>query len=93
MGFSGFSRDVPGFLAGFAANNRRDWYEDNKERFRALCVEPALDLVAALAPVAEALTPPHRAEARLNGSLRRIHRDVRFSRDKTPYDPRIHLVF
>lgn len=40
-----------------------------------------------------ALNPPLKAEARLNGSLRRINRDVRFSRDKSPYHSVMHLIF
>ena len=40
-----------------------------------------------------ALNPPLKAEARLNGSLRRINRDVRFSRDKSPYHSMMHLIF
>ena len=40
-----------------------------------------------------ALDPPLRAEPRLNGSLRRINRDVRFSKDKSPYSARLHMVF
>jgi uncharacterized protein (TIGR02453 family) len=40
-----------------------------------------------------ALSPPLRAEAKLNGSLRRINRDVRFSADKSPYNARLHMIF
>jgi uncharacterized protein (TIGR02453 family) len=29
---------------------------------------------------------------KLNASLRRIHRDTRFSADRRPYEPRLHLV-
>jgi hypothetical protein len=44
-------------------------------------------------PRLAALDPPLKAEARLNASLRRINRDVRFSSDKSPYNPSLHMIF
>ena len=93
MTFAGLPRDLPQFLAELKADNRREWFEAAKPRYQASCVAPMLDLVDALAPFAGGLTPPHKAEARLNGSFRRIHRDTRFSRDKTPYHTHLHLIF
>ncbi len=91
--FNGFPRVTIVFLADLEANNEKAWFEAHRADYERFYVDPALALVEALAPVAAALKPPHKAEARLNGSLRRIHRDVRFSKDKTPYNPQIHLIF
>ena len=93
MAFAGLARGMPDFLRRLRENNSRDWFEAHRAEYQSVCVTPMLDLVAALAPLCEALDPPHRAEARLNGSLRRIHRDTRFSRDKTPYHDHLHLIF
>ena len=93
MTFEGLPKALPGFLSDLKANNRRDWFEEHRGEYDQLCVEPMLTLIEALAPIAEALDPPHKAEARLNGSLRRIHRDTRFSKDKTPYHTHLHLIF
>ena len=91
--FDGFPRETIAFLTDLGANNEKAWFEAHRAGYERCFVDPALALVEALAPVAATLTPPHKAEARLNGSLRRIHRDVRFSKDKTPYNPQIHLIF
>lgn len=93
MAFDGLPRELPEFLAELKANNNRDWFEANKPRFQQVCVAPMLALIEALAPFAASLDPPHKAEARLNGSLRRIHRDTRFAKDKTPYHDHLHLIF
>ena len=50
------------------------------------------DLAAALAPLCEAMMPRLIAVPKLNQSLRRIHQDTRFSKDKTPYQPWLHLI-
>ncbi len=91
--FEGFPRETIAFLADLRDNNEKAWFEQHRDEYQRCFVDPALALVEALAPVAASLTPPHKAEARMNGSLRRIHRDVRFSKDKTPYNPRLHLIF
>ena len=81
------------YLADLAAHNTRDWFEANRARYEADWLAPAGRIVKALAPRMAALDPPHKAEPRVNGSIRRTNRDTRFSKDKTPYDPRLHLVF
>lgn len=90
--FEGFPRQSVEYLKELKANNNRDWFEEHREEYNSLFVEPALQLIEALSPVAASLDPPHRAEPKINGSLRRIHRDTRFSKDKTPYHTRIHIV-
>jgi uncharacterized protein (TIGR02453 family) len=81
------------FLSDLAANNSRAWFEANRDRYEAAWKTPALHFIAEVGPRLAALDPVLKAEARLNGSLRRITRDVRFSTDKSPYDPRLHMVF
>ena len=81
------------YLAALKSNNDKAWFEDHRDLYEATWRAPALGLIEALAPEMERLDPALKAEARLNGSLRRINRDTRFSKDKTPYSARLHLVF
>lgn len=92
-GFSGFSKATFGFLAGLEANNSKDWFEANRAAYDEDLIAPALDFVAALAPMVAQMNPSYQAVPKMNGSLRRLHRDLRFSKDKTPFSPRLHLVF
>jgi uncharacterized protein (TIGR02453 family) len=81
-----FSAATLRFLDELAANNNRAWFDANKLRYESLVREPALDFIAAMAPLLEGFAPSFRAEARkVGGSLMRVFRDTRFSRDKTPY--------
>src|SRR6266540_5017920 len=74
------------FLADPRANNNRDWFAANKERYEQQLLEPALAFIEAFAPRLEKISPHFRADARPSGgSLFRIYRDTRFSKDKTPY--------
>lgn len=93
MSFSGFPTETFQFLAELETNNSKQWFDDNRNRYEDFVKAPSFDLIAALAEPLGALNPRLKAEPRVNGSLKRINRDVRFSKDKTPYNPRIHLVF
>lgn len=89
----GLTTDTFDYLRDLAANNDRDWFEANRTRYETAWLDPARSVVRALAPMAEALNTPHRADPAVNKSIRRINRDTRFSKDKTPYAPQMHLIF
>ena len=93
MGFDGFPKQTVTFLKNLKTNNTKAWFEANRADYQQYCVEPTLAFIEALLPIAESLDPPHKGAAKLNGSFRRLNRDVRFSKDKTPYNPRIHMIF
>ncbi|MCF8199117.1 MAG: DUF2461 domain-containing protein [Sulfuritalea sp.] len=89
-----FGKSTFKFLEELAANNDRPWFEANKPRYEALVREPALEFIAAMAPALEKFAPHFRAEPRkMGGSLMRVFRDTRFSRDKTPYKTNIGIQF
>ena len=81
------------FLEDLEANNSRDWFEANRDRYETHWKAAGIAFIEAVKPRMEALDPPLTAAPKLNGSLRRINRDVRFSRDKSPYNPILHLIF
>jgi uncharacterized protein (TIGR02453 family) len=81
-----FGRELFGFLADLKKHNDRDWFNANKARYEADLLEPALAFIEDFAPHLHQISPHLRADARrVGGSLFRIYRDTRFSKDKTPY--------
>ena len=89
-----FSQNTFRFLDELAANNNRAWFEANKKNYELLVREPALDFIEEMAPVLASFAPSFRAEPRkAGGSLMRVYRDTRFSRDKTPYKTNIGIQF
>ncbi len=92
-GFSGFPDGTLGFLRGVRANNTKTWFDAHRKDYDELYVAPAKAFVEALAPRLSDFAPEIVAEARINGSIFRINRDVRFSRDKRPYKDHLDFVF
>ena len=81
-----FSPDVFAFLRELAANNDRTWFQENKQRYEASVRQPALDFITDFVEPLSTLSPHFVADSRtVGGSLFRLHRDTRFSKDKTPY--------
>ena len=82
------------FMRELKANNERPWFEANKARYRAEVRDPMLDFIQAFAEPLEEISPHFRADPRPNGgSLFRIYRDTRFSKDKTPYKTNVGAHF
>jgi uncharacterized protein (TIGR02453 family) len=74
------------FLCALARHNERDWFLAHKAEYEEFVRAPALALVADLAAPLGRVSPMLVADPRpVGGSLFRIHRDVRFSKDKRPY--------
>lgn len=84
-GFPGFTREAVNFLAELAANNDRAWFQPRKAQYERLVKEPLELLCVALAERFAARGVPLVADP--VRSPFRVYRDVRFSRDKSPYRP------
>ena len=82
-GFSGFPPAAFAFLKGLAENNEREWFEARRDTYEQSLREPMKELIeemdARLATFAPEIT------GTVKGSMFRIHRDIRFSKNKAPY--------
>src|SRR5215469_16170043 len=86
MAFDGFPRDFFAFFRELKKHNERPWFEDNKQRFKDSVQAPMSEFIAAMAPELKKVSKHFVADPRPNGgSMFRIYRDVRFSKDKRPY--------
>ena len=78
--FEGFTAETIDFLWELRMNNSREWMEENRDRYKRVLKEPFDSLAAAL--VAESTAFGGRE---MKCSVSRINRDIRFSKDKSPY--------
>lgn len=89
-----FTAEVFRFLRDLEANNEKAWWESNKDRYLEVIREPALEFVNDFGPHLEKISTHFLADSRTNGgSLMRPYRDMRFSRDKTPYKTNVGIQF
>ena len=82
------------FLEELRLHNDRDWFDRNRDRYLRDVRDPMLRFVADVGAVLKKLAPRLVADPRpAGGSLFRIHRDTRFSKDKTPYKTNVAASF
>ncbi len=89
-----FTRSTFRFLGELEKNNNREWFEQNKSRYEESVREPALAYIESMAPRLKKISPYFIASPKkVGGSLMRVYRDMRFSKDKTPYKTNIGIQF
>ncbi len=90
-GFPGYPVDALPFLQALAANNEKPWFEGNRHTYEAAVKIPTAALIDAVAAELRARDLP--LEGAPKRSAYRIHRDVRFSKDKSPYKTAVGSVW
>jgi uncharacterized protein (TIGR02453 family) len=91
--FQGFPRETIRFLRDLSRNNEKAWFDAHREDYQEHYVGPALAFIASIGPRLQKISPSVTYEPKVNGSLFRINRDVRFSKDKRPYKDHLDLWF
>lgn len=81
--FEGFSQETIAFFIALGFNNNRAFFEENRPVYERTVRKPLLALAEALAPTIHSIDPD--MDVRPGRAVSRIHRDLRFRHDKTPY--------
>ena len=89
--FQGYSDETFEFFMAIRFNNNRPFFLENRDWYLRAVREPSLALAQELSDVVEDLDPD--LERRPNRVVSRINRDIRFSKDKSPYRDYIWLAF
>lgn len=89
-----FTTQTLNFFRELAANNNRDWFNENKSIYECDVRQSALTFIEHMAPRMAEISPHFLVIAKKSGgSLMRVYRDTRFSKDKTPYKTNIGIQF
>lgn len=93
--FEGFPSEGSRFFQELAANNNREWFQEHKQNYIDYLQTPAVSFVMELGERLKSEFPGMVYDLRTNGagSVMRIYRDIRFSKDKTPYKDHVGINF
>lgn len=92
-GFDGFSPKTFEFLLELEFNNRKDWFEENKPQYREFVLKPFQELVGELSGFMLEMDSSFETRGEIDKTISRIYRDVRFSKDKSPYRSSAWITF
>jgi uncharacterized protein (TIGR02453 family) len=91
--FQGFPKETARFLRDLTKHNEKAWFDTHRDAYQTYYVTPALAFVAAIGPRLQKIAQSVAFGPKINGSLFRINRDVRFAKDKRPYKNHVDLWF
>lgn len=92
--FGGFRADGTGFLRGLAQDNTKDFFEAGRATYENALRDPMRPFVTeVLGELRATVDPEIEGEPKVGRSLFRINRDLRFSKDKTPYNPYLDAIW
>jgi uncharacterized protein (TIGR02453 family) len=89
--FQGFRADSFRFFQELATHNHKAWFDENRSRYDEHVVGAFRGLLEALTPFLLKLNPHFETGGKTNGNFSRINRDIRFSKDKSPYKSNFYL--
>lgn len=93
MTFNGFKKEAIEFLIDLEMNNTKVWFENNRHIWEEHILKPNVAFVEEMGETLEMLVPMINAKPKVSGSLFKIYRDTRFSKDKTPMKDKIGIIF
>jgi len=85
-----FTDDFFQFFKDLAANNNRDWFQANKQRYEQSVKIPFEGFVAEI--IKRVRAENLKVEVEPKQAIFRIYRDIRFSKDKTPYKTYVSAI-
>ena len=89
--FPGFPPEARQFLRDLGENNNRDWFRPRKAQYERYVRGPLLELVTELGEALDQHSPGYLRDPRK--SVYRIYRDIRFTKDKSPYKTHAAAIF
>jgi uncharacterized protein (TIGR02453 family) len=90
---SSFPKDSVAFLKKLSKNNNREWFSANRNIYDKDFLELAIQFVVDMGEKLQKISPQIQAVPKIDKSIFRIHRDVRFSKNKEPYKTNMGLYF
>lgn len=89
-----FTKQTFAFLEALEQNNNREWFEAHAQEYEDFVRGPALDFISDMSDEMPSISRHFLAQPKkVGGSLMRVYRDTRFSKDKTPYKTNIGIQF
>lgn len=88
-----FRKETFQFFRDLAGHNRKDWMDENRERYHGCIVRPFRQLLEELTPAILNFNGEFDVCGRTGANFSRINRDIRFAKDKTPYKTQMYLKF
>ena len=89
--FPGFPEETVRFFLDLRFHNETSWFHAHREAYETYVRKPVSEFIEAMTPTVMRIADD--METRPNKCLARINRDIRFTRDKSPYRDHMWMLF
>lgn len=93
MEFNGFTETSISFLKDLAANNNKEWFEDNRKTYEQHLLVPLKQLASYLGLVIKSIDKEIEITPAINKTISKIYRDTRFSKNKSLFRTDLWISF
>ncbi len=90
---SSFPKCTSAFLKQLEKNNNREWFEKHRKQYEENFLYPAEEFIIKFGEQLSKIAPDIIAIPKVDKSIFRLHRDVRFSKNKEPYKTNLGMYF
>ncbi len=91
--YNGFPDATITFLLNLEKNNNRSWFNKHRQEYEEYLLLPLKQLVAALSRTMLEIDTLIDTTPMINRTISKIYRDIRFSKDKSPFKRNMWIVF
>jgi uncharacterized protein (TIGR02453 family) len=91
--FNGFNKDTIKFMVDLGMNNYKTWFVEHRDEYEKHLLIPMQNLVKDLSKYMLDIDPAFEVTPKTDKTISRIYKDIRFSKDKTPYRNNMWITF
>jgi len=88
-----FTKDTVKFFSKLKRNNNKKWFEAHRDELEQHVMEPAKIFIIHMGDTLREVAPDIVSIPQVDKSIFRLHRDVRFGKDKAPYKTNLGIFF
>jgi uncharacterized protein (TIGR02453 family) len=88
-----FTKDTVKYFARLEKNNNKEWFAAHRDDLEQHVMEPARVFVLCMGDTLREIAPDVQAVPAIDKSIFRLHRDVRFNKNKAPFKTNLGIYF
>ncbi|MFO7527072.1 MAG: DUF2461 domain-containing protein [Ignavibacteriaceae bacterium] len=88
-----FPQNTAAYLSSLSKNNNKEWFEKHRHRYNDEFIQPAVQFVIDLGEKLSTISPDVNYIPKIDKSIFRLYRDIRFSKNKSPFKTNLGLYF
>ena len=88
-----FTKEMINFYETLARNNNKEWFAENRHIYDNKIIPAAKEYIIDMGEKLKTIVPDIQYAPKIDGSIFRIHKDVRINKGKPPFKTHLGIIF